>query len=984
MPSERIAIVGLALRAPGASTLDEFWDHLWAGDETIAPTRTTNGNAGDRSRRVPVIGRIDGIDLFDPEAFEMTPAEASVTDPQHRILLECAREALHQCGHNRRRSASAAVYVGQGWNSFFIDEVKTRPWLAGTYGARLVNTANRYDNAALRLSYKFNLTGPSFVVLSNCSTGLLAVHLAVRALRTEPWAFAVAGAVTVQPSIDGYDYQPNGVLSPDGHCAPFDRRGSGTVPSSGAAVVVLKRLQDAIADRDHVWALIAGSAANNDGYSKLGYSAPSIAGQSAAVRAALADAGLSADAIDYVESHGTGTELGDPVEFAALTEAFRATTDRQRFCQLGSLKANIGHTDTAAGILGLAKVVLMLNHDGIPALINLRHINPKLAVDKSPFVLAAQRQRWPRRLGRPRRAGITSLGIGGTNVHVVLEETPAGTPQSGEDGERPEYLLVQARTPALLQGRAAMLAGWLARHEAGSLSDVAFTLRQEGLSLPIRQALRVTSRVHAIEALVALASNVPPTVGAAPSGYWMLLSGQGQGYPAMGCTLYQRNVVFRRAIEECDRALGHPSPGPLARVLARHNASTQVRGDEPSDQLRLFALEYGLASVIRAAAGPPHGLIGHSLGEYVAGAISGVIPLGDALRMIAERSQWIEQTVPGRMASVWCSEAALAPVALQHGVEIAAINGPLLCTISGSGPAVDAAMGALAARGIRSQLLKVQRAFHSRAMDEAAEAVGNYLRNVTLQPPSVQIVSCLTGAILDDEAATSWEHWARVTRAPVRFAQALAAISSHKPTIGFEIGPGAALTALVQTSRPDIRAWPTCREGRELDSLQQALSEAWSQALDVDWSALDEDPHARRLALPPPPLSRRRCWPDREREAPRVVHAAAMPEPETDVGSNDGLQEAITECHSQVAVLASQLQALEERLQLSTSTTTPAAPACEAAVESPALPGRSWPFDISGSTTAGAFSSGAVTHTTEDRRGDTRSFVTVPRSNVRI
>ncbi|HTQ79499.1 MAG TPA: type I polyketide synthase, partial [Thermoanaerobaculia bacterium] len=633
-----VAVIGMAGRFPGAASVAELWENLRGGVESItlatpeelAAAGVDPALAAD-PRYVPASGVLEGADRFDAAFFGFTPREAELLDPQHRVFLECAWEALEDAGYDPQRAGGVVgVFGGASRNSYLLRNVLPSGALAGAE-AGIAGIAAERDFLTTRVSYKLDLKGPSLDVQTACSTSLVAVLLACQSLLGYGCDLALAGGVSVRvPEREGYLYQENGILSPDGHCRPFDAAARGTVPGSGAGVVVLKRLADALADGDTLRAVIRGAALNNDGAAKAGFTAPSVAGQAEVVEMALAVAGVRPREISYIEAHGTATPVGDPIEVRALDRVFRTDTSERGFCTLGSIKSNLGHLDAAAGVAGLIKTVLALEHREIPGTLHFTRPNPEIDLADSPFRISARLTPWETdRL--PRRAGVSSFGIGGTNAHLVLEEAPV--PRKAEAGRAPaaqagaELLLISARTPEALEAATARLDAHLARYPELALEDVAFTLRQGRRPLRFRRA-RVGSRTTADQVAT---GEIPPGDGPPPR-VAFLFPGQGAQHAGMAGELYRREPAFRREIDEICRlgeaAVGGFLPGTdLRRLLApgegeREEAArllTQTAVAQPA----LFAVEFALARLWMSWGVQPAALLGHSLGEITAACLAG-------------------------------------------------------------------------------------------------------------------------------------------------------------------------------------------------------------------------------------------------------------------------------------------------------------------------------------------------------------------------
>jgi len=868
MPRHAVAIVGLAGRFPGASDLDAFWHNIVTGVDCLTPFSDADLDAADippAQRAHPAYVRqgtaLDDAEHFDAEFFGMSAGEAQIIDPQHRIFLECAWEALEHAGYAVGELAeSVGVFAGASINSYAYFRLIRNPAVTGAAGEYQVMLGNDKDFLCTRASYKLDLRGPSMSIQTACSTSLVAVYAACRALQRGECDMALAGGVSVTfPQRAGYLYQEGMILSPDGLCRPFDVDAKGTRPGAGAGIVVLKRFDDALADGDTIHAVIRGVAVNNDGAGKAGYTAPSIAGQVEAIAMAQALAGVPSRSIGYVEAHGTGTPLGDPIEVAALTRVFRAETDDIGFCRLGSLKANLGHLDAAAGVAGLIKAVLVLQHRTLPPLVHFRSPNPALELDRSPFTASAAAAPWPSDPGVPRRAAISSFGIGGTNAHAVLEEAP---PAEETPSTAPQLLVLSARSEAALVSATRRLAAHLEAHRAQDLADVAWTLQKGRVGFAHRRALVVSDRDDAIAALRNPA-RAPGATGRHEGGarrVAFLFSGQGSQYAGMGRGLYASQPVYREALDRCADILQvHLGDDLRSHVLAeRSEALDQTWLTQPA----LFAVEYALAQLWRHWGVEPAAMLGHSLGEYVAAHLAGVMSLSDALALVAARGRLMQQQPPGAMAAVHMSVEALTPW-LSGDVEIAAMNAPALCTVAGTAAAVGELLERLASAGIDARSLRTSHAFHSRMMEPALDEFTALVRAVALAPPVVPYVSNLTGTWITAEQAMSPAYYAEHLRRPVRFAAGLAALTIDSTRQLLEVGPGATLTSLARLNGGEAGRRAVSSLGHsgeathEMQAMLQATGALWVAGVTPTWSSIHGS-RRTRVPLPTYPFERRR------------------------------------------------------------------------------------------------------------------------------
>ena len=882
MASERavsgleIAIVGMAARFPGAPDIGTFWQNLVGGVESIRRLDPEELVARGRDRAdvlapgfVPAHGVLDGFDLFDAEFFGYRPREAEGIDPQQRLFLEVAWEALEDAGCDPARHVGPiAVFAGSSANQYLHEQLMRNPSALARIGPFQAGFSNQSDHLPLRVSYKLDLSGPSVAVQSACSTSLVAVHLACQQLLAGGCDLALAGGVSLTlPRFWGYRYEDGMILSPDGHCRAFDAQARGCLKGDGVGVVVLKRLADALADGDRIDAVILGSASNNDGAAKVGYTAPGLDGQAALVATAHAVAGVEADTIGYIEAHGTGTPLGDPIEIAALTQAFRRGTQRNGFCGIGSVKTNIGHLDAAAGVAGLIKATLALRHATLPASLHLHVPNPGLDLPATPFHVVDRTQPW--RADAPRRAGVSSFGIGGTNAHVVLEEPPAVDRPPTDEG-RPHLLLTSARTPEALTQAAARLADHLEARPELALVDVAHTLATGRHAFALRRAVVADGRADAAAALRASAGSRDRARERPPSVVFMF-PGQGTQYPGMGRGLYARCPAFARQVDAaCDAAL--PLLGLDLRELlladpddaeaARRLAQTAIT------QPALFVVEYALARSLVELGIEPAAMVGHSLGEFVAACMAGVFSLRDALALVIERGRLMQAQPGGRMLAVPLAAADLCPL-LGADLSLAAENSSSLCVAAGTPAAVEALSARLLAElGIESTPLHTSHAFHSAMMAPAVPPFLAAMDGVTRNAPTRRFVSSVTGGWADATALDDPQHWARNMRDTVRFSTALESIFGLDDVVLVEVGPGTTLGSLARrhAARPEdlVVAASLRHPGDASDDLVVflgMLGRLWCAGVDIGTGWLGDEVR-RRVALPTYAFQRQRFWID--------------------------------------------------------------------------------------------------------------------------
>ena len=888
MRPSSIAIVGMAGRFPGARNVREFWENLRDGIESIRTLLDEEliaaGVSSEELSRPQYVKRaavLDDVAMFDATFFGLSPRDAAIMDPQHRHFLECAWEALEDAAHPPRSfRGSIGVFAGSGMNSYLIHNLLANRELVRQAGLfQLKQTGNDKDVLATRASYQFDLRGPSINVQTACSTSLVAVHLACQSLLNFECDMALAGGVTIEvPHGQGYLYREGEILSRDGRCRSFDAASTGTVFGSGAGIVVLRRLEDALADRDAIRAVILGSAVNNDGARKVGYLAPSVEGQAEVINEALEFAGVSADDISYVEAHGTGTIVGDPIEIRALTQAFRRSTDRRGYCAVGSLKTNVGHLDAASGVAALIKTVLALEYAQLPASLHFQTPNPHIAFADSPFFVNDRLTDWPSS-GLPRRAGVTSLGIGGTNAHAVLEEA---LPRLHSASVKPYYLLTaSAKTQSAAKRASENLVAYLNEHSEVSLEDASFTCQLGRQAFAHRLAWVVGQTRDNAGARTIAESNQTVTGVAAPVAPQVafLFSGQGSQYVDMGRELYEHEPVFRESLDACTERLLSPLGLDLRHVLypaqTVRNASARQLNETWLTQPALFAVEYSLARWLMSLGIVPAAMVGHSIGEYVAACLAGVFSLEDALAVVAARGRLMFGCPAGAMLAVQLSEEAIL---LNGKLSLAAVNGLKQCVVSGRVAEILALQQDLAMQSVACQRLVTSHAFHSEMMDPILEEFEKRMRSITLHLPRIPYLSNVSGTWITEEEATDPAYWARHLRHTVRFSDCLAKLGRNPEQILIEIGPGNVLTSLArQEGGSGVKAFQSLPDSREakggLACALQMLGGLWTQGVNVNWETLHAAGSPRRVSLPTYPFEHKRFWIDPDTVEPAIVSA---------------------------------------------------------------------------------------------------------------
>jgi acyl transferase domain-containing protein len=874
-----IAIIGMAGRFPGARTVEQFWQNLCRGEESVTFfTDQELLDAGvsqtllDDPNYVKARAILEDVELFDAQFFGYAPKEAEVTDPQHRLFLECAWEALEYAGYSPAQyEGPISVYAGGGRNTYLINNLlPNRALLEATAGLPAAMIGNDKENLTMQVSYKLNLSGPGITVQTACSTSLVAVHLACQSLLAGDSNIALAGGSRVYvPQTSGYAYFQGGINSPDGHCRAFDAGAQGIVGGNAVAVVVLKRLEDAIEDGDQIHAVIRGSAINNDGSRKVGYTAPSVEGQTNAIRAALLMAEVAPETISYVETHGTGTALGDPVEITALTQAFRSGASQTGFCAIGSVKTNIGHCDVTAGVAGLIKTVLALKHRQIPPSINFEQPNPAIDFADTPFYVNTGLRSWDHG-STPLRAGVSAFGIGGTNAHVIVEEAP---PREASESARPWHTLVlSARTATALDAQTVRLAAHLREHPDLNLADVAYTLQVGRQLFDHRRALAC----HSIDdAIAALTTGDPRrvatgTLPARPRSVAFLFPGQGSQYVQMARELYEIEPLFREQIDRC-AALLKPHLGlDLQQLLYPSEQQATAAAEQLQQtaiaQPALFTIGCALAQIWMSWGIRPHAMLGHSIGEYVAAYLAGVFSLEDALAIVAMRGRLMQQLPVGAMLAVALPEQDLQPL-LGATLSLAAVNGPRSSVVAGPEQAIMALHAQLRERGIECRRLHTSHAFHSAMMEPIVATFRQYVAQHQLNPPSSPYISNVTGTWITPQQAIDPAYWASQLRRPVRFADGLQTLLADGPHLLLEVGPGQSLVTLARQQLPSDSGHvlltslrhPQDRQS-DIAFLQQTIAQAWVAGARIAWAKLYQHEQRLRVALPSYPFERQRYW----------------------------------------------------------------------------------------------------------------------------
>lgn len=873
--TNQIAIIGMAGRFPQSRDLAAFRDLVLNGREAIEPfsdAQLRSAGVSDELLQHPDYVKsgvvVPDMDQFDADFFGMSQRDAEIADPQVRVFLESAYHALEQAGYPVGAvTARTGVFAGMGFNHYL--NVCLRPRLTellAAVGAYRLLTLNDKDFIATFTAYQLNLRGPAITVQTACSTSLTAVHVACQSLLNLECDLALAGGVSLPvPPYQGYLYQEGMISSPDGHCRAFDAAAGGMTGGAGCGIVVLKRLTDALADRDTIAAVIRGSAVNNDGSDKMGFTAPSVSGQAEVILEAQAVAETEPDQISYVEAHGTGTALGDPIEIQALTQAFRAGTARRQFCAIGSVKTNIGHADTAAGVAGLIKTTFALQHQVIPASLHFNAPNPQIDFASSPFFVNAVRRDWAVPAGQARCAGVSSFGIGGTNAHVIVQEAPTSA-QTAPSTRTHQLLLLSGKTPEVLDQMTANLRDHL-EQTTQDLADMAFTLSCGRATLPYRRYVVARDVPEAIAGLAQLRSGANQKTQDQTPRVAFLLPGQGAQHPGMTGRLYQTEPTFRQTVDTCAELLQPHLQRDVRTILYPASATDDIH-QTGYTQPALFVAEYALAQLWISWGIQPAALLGHSIGEYVAACLADVISLSDALGLVALRGRLMQSLPAGDMLAVpltasaaqaWCSEQ----------VSLAVINAPQRCVLAGDLTAITQVRQAMQAEGIKGTLLHTSHAFHSHMLEPILPEFADYLGTMTLQPPQIPYLSNLRGDWITPEDATSTQYWVNHLRQTVRFADNVTQLATRPTDLTLEVGPGKVLSTLLRQN-PDrpahcqtLHSLPDRKSSvTETQHLLQTLGQLWSQGASVDWDHVYAQEQRQRVPLPVYPFVRRRYWID--------------------------------------------------------------------------------------------------------------------------
>ncbi len=898
--SKDVAVIGMAGRFPGANSIQELWDVLRNGKETISffSLEELDSNVSDALRNDPLYVRARGIipsaQTFDAGFFGLNPKVASVMDPQQRLFLETAWEVLEQSGYlPKHYDGSIGVYAGTGMNTYYLNNVIPNKELLNQVGDLQASSLNEKDYIATRTAYHLNLKGPAVSVHSACSTSLLAIAQAVEAIRSGQCDVAIAGGSSVTaPIYSGHLYQEGSIMSPDGHCRPFDAQAKGTVFSDGCGVILLKSLDEAKKDGDHIYGVVKGVGINNDGGDKGSFTAPSVDGQSGAISRALDDANISASDIGYIETHGTATPIGDPIEIEGLQDAF-GEQSQKGYCAIGSIKSNMGHLTAAAGVAGFIKTILSLNHHQIPPSLGYENPNPSIDFENSPFYVNNVLRDWETE--KIRRAGISSFGVGGTNVHIIVEEFE--TKEKSESDSKPLQLLTwSAKTDNSLDGYKVALGNFIKSSNNLNLANVAYSLSATRDTFNKRSFALAPDSESAFQQLLSEKSTgiKSSELKSIPSHLAFLFPGQGAQYLQMGKALYEHENVFREAVDHCAELLQEAYNYDIRTIIYPEDNSPEAEDilkDTQYTQPALFVIEYALSQLWMSWGIQPTLLCGHSIGEFVAAHLAGIFSLKDALILVAVRGRLVSQLPGGSMLSVRTSSDKLSEI-LPTNLSVAAVNSDQLCVVSGEDQPIADFATFLEEKEIPNRLLLTSHAFHSNMMDPVLEVFEAEVRKVTLSIPRLPIISTVTGTWLTDSEATDPKYWTDHLRATVRFSDAMETALDQGDIILLEVGPGRALTTLSQQKKKSKSATsiaslvvPNDNENA-YHTVLSALGQLWLNGIEPDWQAYYKGQSRQKVLLPAYVFDRKYCWVD----APKTGTAITNHNQPKEINNNQPIQ----------------------------------------------------------------------------------------------
>ncbi len=863
-----IAVIGISGRFPGGNNLEEFWEKITQGVELTTIFCEATDNSNSENKKIKAGSILKDIEQFDAGFFGFNPREAAAMDPQHRLFLECAWEALENAGYDSsREKRPIGVFAGVGMSTYWLFNLYPHEDFVMTDIQNIIGIDKDYVSTLA--SYKLNLTGPSISMGTACSSSLVSIHLACQSLLAGECDMALAAGIAVKFPQNENTLCPTEIISSDGHCRAFDAQAKGIVGGNGIGVVMLKRLEDAIEDGDCIHAVIKGSAINNDGDLKVGYTAPSPQGLTKVIRSAHLMAEVDPETITYVQTHGTGTPLGDPIEIASMTEAFRYGTDKKGYCAITSVKTNIGHLDAAAGIMGLIQTILALKHKLIPPSINFESPNPQINFDNSPFYVNTELKEWQTNNSK-RRAGVSSFGIGGTNVHIILEEAP--DKKTNTTCESPQLLLFSAKTSSALETTTTNLGNYFTQNTDLNLADVAYTLQIGRRKFNHRRAFVAQNLKDATTVLQSIDPQRIFTKFQEESGdpsIFFMFSGQGSQYVNMSKELYQKEIIFQEEINHCCQLLKPHLGLDLQQIIYPQEENIETAAEKLKQtaicQPALFVIEYALAKLLMSWGIRPQATIGHSIGEYVAATLADVFSLEDALALVVKRGQLMQQMPTGIMLSVGLSPEELQPL-LNPEISLATHNAPSLSVVAGSIAAIEEFQNNLVKKGINCRYLHTSHAFHSPMMDSIVPIFTKEVEKLKLNSPSIPFISNITGKWITESQAIDPNYWGKHLRQPVLFSQGVTELLKEKQSIFLEVGPGTALTTMIRQHKNDKVVLSSMRHPKNEKSdqvfLLETLGKLWLEGVEIDWDGFYRDKKPNRIPLPTYPFERQRYWID--------------------------------------------------------------------------------------------------------------------------
>ncbi|EGR2301715.1 acyltransferase domain-containing protein [Vibrio parahaemolyticus] len=894
-----VAIIGFAINVPGANDVDAYWKMILEREEAlsdisddvlrskgVSPQLLTDKNYVKKAFTVP------DSDKFDAAFFSMSAREAETLDPQQRMFLELCWKGLEYSGYtpstyDGRIGAFASVF-----SSSYLMNLYSHPDLIASIGEMSIRHGNDKDYLATRLAYKLNLTGPCLSIQTSCSSSLVSVHVAAQSLLSGESDMAIAGGVSVLTDQEvGYLYQDGGLTSKDGRCRPFDADTKGTAFSNGLGVVVLKRLDDAIRDNDTIYSVILGSAINNDGSNKIGFTAPSSEGQSEVIAEALEMSGVNARSIGLVEAHGTGTPLGDPIEIDALSSVYRNHTKDNQYCAIGSVKSNVGHLGVASGVAGLIKASLALHNRTLPPSINFETPNPNIDFENSPFQLNTESKEWIPDDEAIRRAAVSSFGMGGTNAHMVLEEYRED--MSSSMSKEPQLMVVSAKSESAAQALANQLQHWLSTSTMQSLEDAAYTLSQGRDAFPFRVSLVASEARDDTQALkVNEVLEDPAVIFAFP--------GQGSQFYTMGRDLYQSNELFKHAVDDCLAIVERYSKLPIRELFTGQRCDVDINSTEVA-QPALFIFGYAQAISLQQMNVVPNVVMGHSIGELVAATVAGVFDLASAIQIVLKRAQLMQSMPAGSMVSITASQdEAESIIAPYEDVSIAAINTGDTCILSGPEASIESLLRICALQGIDTRQLHTSHAFHSEMMAEAANEFEAFVSGFALSSPKIPVISNISGQVLTETEATDPTYWSKHIISPVLFAKSLLSTMQFDTPVIVDLGPGTNIAGFVRSSpalNQMIKVIPLHKHPKDQSNEQfgylKAIGELWESGVDVDLAQLHKRPR-KRVPMPTYVFDKHSYWIEKANSALYLSGTAASKE-ESELGAHPPVSNEINE-----------------------------------------------------------------------------------------